>query len=50
MGQAQTGAKIRLYSFALTVPHDGVTALSSRGQNRIVEASGHFIQFENRKH
>ena len=26
--------------------HDGFAALSSRGQNRVVEGSGHFIQFE----
>ena len=26
--------------------HDGMAALSSRGQNRIVPGSGHFIQFE----
>ena len=26
--------------------HDGMAALSSRGQNRVVEGSGHFIQFE----
>ena len=29
-----------------TQGHDGMAAPSSRGQNRIVQGSGHFIQFE----
>jgi pimeloyl-ACP methyl ester carboxylesterase len=39
-------AQNQAWQAAWTKGHDEMAALSTRGQNRVVEGSGHFIQFE----
>jgi len=41
-----TDAQNQAWKKLWTQGHDDFAALSSRGQNRVVEGSGHFIQFE----